>query len=120
MESAAPVAVWVFMHNDIIAAIARGTRPEAANSRALEMACVQAMADPPDGRILRDHDGRATLMLRKVVIRAVLNRVPDLSAGNVREGLRRRQAPANSKGDLCRFSWVVTGAIDPDFPAHVE
>lgn len=80
------------------------------NSRALEMAGVQAIADPPNGHVVRDRDGRATGMLHEEVIPVVLSRLPGLSADDLMEGLRKAQAHANSLG--------ITGVLDPSVTAR--
>jgi predicted amidohydrolase YtcJ len=74
------------------------------NSRALQMAEVQAMADPPNGHIVRDNLGRATGMLHEEVIPLVAARLPGLTEADWLQGLREGQAHANSHG--------LTGVLD--------
>ncbi|TAG19019.1 MAG: amidohydrolase [Rhodobacterales bacterium] len=75
------------------------------NSRALEMAGVQDMPDPPNGHILRDRDGRATGMLHEEVIPLVVARLPALSDADWQAGLRAAMDHANRLG--------ITGVLDP-------
>jgi predicted amidohydrolase YtcJ len=74
------------------------------NSRAIEMAGVQDMPDPPNGHILRDARGRATGMLHEEVIPVVAARLPQLTADDWMAGLRAGQAHANRHG--------ITGVLD--------
>ena len=74
------------------------------NSRALEMAGVQDMADPPNGHIVRDAAGRATGMLHEEVIPVVAARLPDLTDEDRMTGLIAGQAHANQHG--------ITGVLD--------
>ncbi|HMO08785.1 MAG TPA: amidohydrolase [Paracoccaceae bacterium] len=74
------------------------------NSRAIEMAGVQDMPDPPNGHILRDRRGRATGMLHEEVIPRVLDRLPALTDDDWMDGLRAGQAHANAHG--------ITGVLD--------
>jgi predicted amidohydrolase YtcJ len=74
------------------------------NSRALEMAGVQDMLDPPNGHILRDARGRATGMLHEEVIPRIAERLPDLTEDDRVAGLRVGQAHANKHG--------ITGVLD--------
>jgi predicted amidohydrolase YtcJ len=74
------------------------------NSRALEMAGVQDMADPPNGHILRDARGRATGMLHEEVIPVVASRLPGLTDDDRMAGLHAGQAHANRHG--------ITGVLD--------
>jgi len=74
------------------------------NSRAIEMAGVQDMADPPNGHIVRDAHGRATGMLHEEVIPLVLDRLPALTDDDWMTGLREGQAHANRHG--------ITGVLD--------
>jgi predicted amidohydrolase YtcJ len=75
------------------------------NSRALEMAGVQELPDPPNGHIVRDAQGRATGMLHEEVIPLVVNRLPGLSDADWMDGLRAAQSHANQHG--------LTGVLDP-------
>ncbi|MBN8631103.1 MAG: amidohydrolase [Rhodobacterales bacterium] len=75
------------------------------NSRALEMAGVSDMADPPNGHILRDASGRPTGMLHEEVIPLVADRLPGLTDDHWTEGLLAGQAEANRHG--------ITGVLDP-------
>ena len=75
------------------------------NSRALEMAGVQDMADPPNGHIVRDAQGRATGMLHEEVIPVVVNRLPGLTDDHWMQGLHAAQVHANRHG--------ITGVLDP-------
>jgi len=75
------------------------------NSKALEMAGIQQMPDPPNGHILRDASGRATGMLHEEVIPLVAARLPELSDEHWMEGLRAGQSLANEHG--------ITGVLDP-------
>ena len=75
------------------------------NSRALEMAGVQDMTDPPNGHILRDASGRATGMLHEEVIPLVAARLPGLTDDDWMAGLCAGQAHANAHG--------ITGVLDP-------
>lgn len=75
------------------------------NSRAIEMAGVQDMPDPPNGHILRDARGRATGMLHEEVIPVVLDRLPQLTDDHWMAGLAAGMAHANSLG--------ITGVLDP-------
>jgi predicted amidohydrolase YtcJ len=74
------------------------------NSRALEMAGVQDMADPPNGHIVRDAQGRATGMLHEEVIPVVSSRLPGLTDDDRMAGLQAGQAHANRHG--------ITGVLD--------
>lgn len=74
------------------------------NSRALQMAEVQAMADPPNGHILRDGQGRPTGMLHEEVIPLVAARLPGLTDAHWMQGLRAGQSHANAHG--------LTGVLD--------
>jgi predicted amidohydrolase YtcJ len=74
------------------------------NSRALEMAGVQDMADPPNGHVVRDAQGRATGMLHEEVIPVVADRLPDLTDDDRMDGLWAGQAHANQHG--------ITGVLD--------
>jgi len=74
------------------------------NSRALEMAGVEGMADPPNGHILRDAGGRPTGMLHEEVIPLVAARLPDLSDTDRMAGLVAGMAHANQHG--------ITGVLD--------
>jgi predicted amidohydrolase YtcJ len=74
------------------------------NSRALEMAGVQDMADPPNGHVVRDGQGRATGMLHEEVIPVVASRLPGLTDDDRMAGLVAGQAHANRHG--------ITGVLD--------
>lgn len=74
------------------------------NSRAIEMAGVQDMADPPNGHIVRDASGRATGMLHEEVIPLVAARLPQLTDADWMAGLKAGQAHANQHG--------ITGVLD--------
>ncbi|OZA10136.1 MAG: hypothetical protein B7Y02_11300, partial [Rhodobacterales bacterium 17-64-5] len=74
------------------------------NSRAVEMAGVDGMADPPNGHILRDAKGRPTGMLHEEVIPLVAARLPDLTDADRMAGLRAGMAHANRHG--------ITGVLD--------
>ena len=74
------------------------------NSRALEMAGVEDMGDPPNGHIVRDAKGRATGMLHEEVIPVVAARLPDLTDDDRMAGLAGAQAHANRHG--------ITGVLD--------
>ncbi|MFM7335141.1 MAG: amidohydrolase [Tabrizicola sp.] len=74
------------------------------NSRALDMAGVQAMADPPNGHVVRDVGGRATGMLHEEVIPVVTGRLPDLTDEHRMAGLMAACAHANQHG--------ITGVLD--------
>lgn len=74
------------------------------NSRAIEMAGVQDMADPPNGHVLRDARGRATGMLHEEVIPVVAERLPQLTEKDWMAGLLAGQAHANRHG--------ITGVLD--------
>ncbi|HMS93616.1 MAG TPA: amidohydrolase [Tabrizicola sp.] len=74
------------------------------NSRALELAGVQTMPDPPNGHIVRDDQGRATGMLHEEVIPVVERRLPVLTEAHWMEGLLAGQAHANRHG--------ITGVLD--------
>ena len=74
------------------------------NSRALEMAGVQGMADPPNGHVVRDAKGRATGMLHEEVIAVVIARLPRLTDAHWMQGLLAGQAHANRHG--------ITGVLD--------
>lgn len=80
------------------------------NSRALEMAGVQDMPDPPNGHIVRDAQGRATGMLHEEVIPLVAARLPQLTDDDWHDGLRAAMAMANSYG--------LTGVLDPRITAQ--
>ena len=82
------------------------------NSRALEMAGVQDMPDPPNGHIVRDAAGRATGMLHEEVIPLVAPRLPDLTDDDRMAGLRAAQAHANQHG--------ITGVLDACVTAMEE
>jgi len=75
------------------------------NSRALDLAGVQDMPDPPNGHIVRDASGRATGMLHEEVIPVVANRLPGLTGDDWMAGLRCAVAHANAHG--------ITGVLDP-------
>jgi predicted amidohydrolase YtcJ len=74
------------------------------NSRAIQMAGVQDLADPPNGHILRDAQGLATGMLHEEVIPLVAARLPGLTPADHLAGLRAGQAHANRHG--------ITGVLD--------
>ncbi|WP_335422896.1 amidohydrolase [Gemmobacter denitrificans] len=74
------------------------------NTRAIEMAGVQTIADPPNGHILRDAQGRATGMLHEEVIPVVAARLPGLTDDHRMAGLRAGQAHVNQHG--------ITGVLD--------
>lgn len=74
------------------------------NSRAMEMAGLQDMADPPNGHVVRDAQGRATGMLHEEVIPVVAARLPGLTDEDRMAGLRAGQAHANEHG--------ITGVLD--------
>ncbi len=74
------------------------------NSRAMEMAGLQDMADPPNGHIVRDAMGRATGMLHEEVIPVVTALLPGLTDTDRMAGLRAAQAHANEHG--------ITGVLD--------
>jgi len=74
------------------------------NSRALEMAGVEDMGDPPNGHIVRDAKGRAMGMLHEEVIPVVAARLPDLTDDDRMAGLAGAQAHANRHG--------ITGVLD--------
>jgi len=74
------------------------------NSRALEMAGVQDMPDPPNGHIVRDAKGHPTGMLHEEVIPLVAARLPDLTDTDRMAGLRAAMAHANQHG--------ITGVLD--------
>lgn len=74
------------------------------NSRAMEMAGLQDMSDPPNGHIVRDAQGRATGMLHEEVIPVVLARLPKLTDADWMQGLLAGQAHANRHG--------ITGVLD--------
>jgi predicted amidohydrolase YtcJ len=74
------------------------------NNRALQMAGVQDMADPPNGHILRDAQGRATGMLHEEVIPLVVARLPQLTDDDWMAGLRAGMSHANRHG--------ITGVLD--------
>jgi predicted amidohydrolase YtcJ len=80
------------------------------NSRALEVAGVQDLPDPPNGHIVRDAQGRATGMLHEEVIPVVVNRLPGLSDADWTDGLRAAQTHANRHG--------ITGVLDPRVTEH--
>jgi predicted amidohydrolase YtcJ len=82
------------------------------NSRALDMAGVQDMPDPPNGHIVRDAAGRATGMLHEEVIPLVTARLPDLTDDDRMAGLRAAQAHANQHG--------ITGVLDACVSAMEE
>ena len=76
------------------------------NSRALGMAGIaDGTPDPPNGRIVRDADGRATGMLHEDAIHAVLPRLPRTAPETQTQGLRAAMRLANSLG--------ITGVLDP-------
>lgn len=74
------------------------------NSRAMQMAGLQDMVDPPNGHIVRDRAGRATGMLHEEVIPLVLERLPRLTDAIWREGLVAGMRHANAHG--------ITGVLD--------
>ena len=74
------------------------------NSRAIEMAGVQDMADPPNGHIVRDTHGRATGMLHEEVIPLVAAHLPGLTDDDRMAGLHAAEAHANAHG--------ITGVLD--------
>ena len=74
------------------------------NSRALDMAGLQDMPDPPNGHIVRDASGRATGMLHEEVIPRVTARLPDLTDDHRMAGLRAACVHANRHG--------ITGVLD--------
>lgn len=74
------------------------------NHRALDMAGVAAMPDPPNGHILRDRAGRPTGMLHEEVIPLVAARLPALTDDHWLAGLMAGQAHANRHG--------ITGVLD--------
>ncbi|MFM2367557.1 MAG: hypothetical protein RIR95_2165 [Pseudomonadota bacterium] len=74
------------------------------NSRAIQLAGLQDMADPPNGHIVRDASGRPTGMLHEEVIPLVAERLPGLTEADWMEGLRAGQAHANEHG--------ITGVLD--------
>ena len=80
------------------------------NTRALEMAGVQDMPDPPNGHIVRDAQGRATGMLHEEVIDLVLKRLPKLTEAQWREGLVAGMQHANAHG--------ITGVLDARITAR--
>lgn len=75
------------------------------NSRAMEMAGLQDLPDPPNGHIVRDATGRATGMLHEEVIAVVAARLPRLTEADWMDGLRAAQSQANAHG--------ITGVLDP-------
>jgi predicted amidohydrolase YtcJ len=75
------------------------------NTCALQLAGVQDMADPPNGHVVRDAQGRATGMLHEEVIALVAARLPQLTDDDWMAGLRAGQAHANAHG--------LTGVLDP-------
>ncbi len=75
------------------------------NTRAMDMAGLQTMRDPPNGHILRDAHGRATGMLHEEVIALVLERLPALGDDVWHDGLRAAMSHANAHG--------ITGVLDP-------
>lgn len=75
------------------------------NSRALDIAGVQGMADPPNGHIVRDARGVATGMLHEEAIAPVVDRLPALTDDHWMAGLLAGQAHANRHG--------ITGVLDP-------
>jgi predicted amidohydrolase YtcJ len=74
------------------------------NSRAIEMAGLAGMADPPNGHILRHADGLPTGMLHEEVMPLVVARLPDLTEAEHMAGLLAGQAHANRHG--------ITGVLD--------
>ena len=80
------------------------------NTRALAMAGVQDMPDPPNGHIVRDAQGRATGMLHEEVIDLVLKRLPKLTEAQWREGLVAGMQHANAHG--------ITGVLDARITAR--
>lgn len=74
------------------------------NSRAMAMAGLQDMADPPNGHVVRDARGQATGMLHEEVIPVVLARLPALTDADWMQGLLAGQAHANRHG--------ITGVLD--------
>lgn len=74
------------------------------NSRAIELAGLQDIADPPNGHIVRDAKGRATGMLHEEVIPVVAALLPDLTDDDRMAGLRAAQDHANQHG--------ITGVLD--------
>jgi hypothetical protein len=80
------------------------------NSRAIEMAGVQNMPDPPNGHIVRDRNGRATGMLHEEVIPPVVARLPALTDADWQAGLRAAMDHANRHG--------ITGVLDPRVTAQ--
>jgi predicted amidohydrolase YtcJ len=85
------------------------------NSRALELAGIgDDTADPLNGHILRDAQGRATGMLHEEAIPWALARLPGLTENDRFEGLVAAQAHANRHG--------ITGVLDPrvtEFEARI-
>ncbi len=80
------------------------------NSRAMQMAGVQDMADPPNGHVVRDAAGRATGMLHEEVMPLVVARLPGLTDYHWLEGLAAGQAHANRHG--------ITGVLDARVNTH--
>lgn len=80
------------------------------NSRALAMAGVQDMLDPPNGHIVRAPDGRATGMLHEEVIPLVVSRLPSLTDADWQAGLTAAMEHANRHG--------ITGVLDPRVTAQ--
>jgi hypothetical protein len=76
-----------------------------ANSRALDLAGVADLPDPPNGHIVRDAQGRPTGMLYEAAIPLVAARLPDLTDDDWLQGLLAGQAHANRHG--------ITGILDP-------
>jgi predicted amidohydrolase YtcJ len=76
------------------------------NSVALTLAGIDdTTADPPNGHIVRDGQGRATGMLHEEVIGWAVARLPQLTDDHLMQGLRAGQAHANAHG--------ITGILDP-------
>lgn len=75
------------------------------NSCALALAGVDGLADPPNGHILRDRQGRPTGMLHEAAVTLVAARLPGLTAEDWIAGLKAGQAHANRHG--------LTGVLDP-------
>lgn len=80
------------------------------NSRAMEMAGLQDMPDPPNGHIVRDDNGCATGMLHEEVIPLAAARLPALTDDDWMAGICAGQAHANRHG--------LTGVLDPRIAAQ--